>query len=300
MRRFSKNMKDTLNGRWLHEYIKTGQSRLTHPDHIPEETLKGLTVGILDRAFLDEPLVDMLSNGFRMNLINSLCDLPHGLDVAFRPIDRLLAESQVVLYDHRTLPVQYRAALDAREYLSKVDAANVVPTRRSLRGLTLGIVGMGRIGSRVAQIARQGFGMNVQYFSRTRKGDLERTLGVRSACLDEVLTTSDIVSVHLPHHGTDDFLSSDRIRQIRRGTTVVNASVGNVIGDETLLLERFEAGDLQGYIDVYRTLPPRLKLRALRGSLTATYRLGWRTKSTIGLKTHKLLTNLESARSPAV
>ena len=297
VRLFSKNVKDTLNGRWLHEYIKTGQRRLTHPDEIPEETLKGLTVGILDKSITDRPLVEMLSDGFRMNVIYSRCDRPHDLDLAFRPVDQLLAESQILVYDGQDLPAEYRRVIDSRSYLSKVDVADVPPGGRSLRGRTLGIVGLGRIGSRVAQIATQGFGMDVQYFSRTPKPELDRSLGLRQSGLHEVLTTSDIVTFHLPHHGADDFVSAELIRQIPDGTTVVNASVGNVIEDETLLLKRFGNGELHGYVDVYRTLPPRAELRAARKSLTATYRLGWRTKSTVGLKTHKLLTKIEAVAS---
>jgi lactate dehydrogenase-like 2-hydroxyacid dehydrogenase len=292
VRRFSRNNKDTLDGRWLHEYIKTGRRQMTCPDEIPEETLKGLTVGVLDRDILDEPLVRALAHGFRMNLTSSLTDHAHSLDVAFRPIDELLAESRVLVYNDASLPAQYRSAVDSRSYLSKVDVADVSPVRRSLRGRTLGIVGLGRIGGRVAQIARAGFGMNVQYATRTPKPELDRGLGLRAANLDEVLTTSDIVTFHLPHHGAENFVTADMIRKIPDGTTVLNVSVGNVIEDESLLLKRFAAGELRGYLDVYRTLPPRAELRAIRDSLTATYRLGWRTKSTVGLKTHKLLTKI--------
>lgn len=294
VRLFSKNVKDTLDGRWLHEYIKTGQRRLTHPDDISEETLKGLTVGILDKTVLDKHLVEMLSDGFRMNLIYSLFDHAHSLDVAFRPIDQLLAESQVLIYNDCVLPAEHRRAVAARSYLSKINTENVAANEGSLRGLTLGIIGLGRIGSRVAQIASQGFGMNVQYFSRTPKHDLDKRLGLWSKSLEDVLTTSDILSFHLPHHGTENFLSAELVRKIPDGTTVVNVSVGNILEDESIFLTRFGAGDLRGYVDVYKSLPPRAELRAMRESLTATYRLGWRTKSTVGLKTHKLLSKIEA------
>ncbi|HEY6803078.1 MAG TPA: NAD(P)-dependent oxidoreductase [Pyrinomonadaceae bacterium] len=293
VRLFSKNAKDTLDGRWLHEYIKTGQRRLTHPDEIPEETLKGLTVGILDKDAVDESLVQILSDGLRMNLIYSLSDQMHSLDVAFRPINQLLTESQVLIYNSNTLPPEHRSAVEQNKYLAKIDTANLESTRRSLRGLTLGVVGLGRIGSRVAQIARHGFDMNVQYYSRTPKPELDKSLGLKSASLEEVLTTSDIISFHLPHHGSEDFITPEVIRSIPNGTTVVNASVGSIIEDESVFLSRFAAGELRGYVDVYKTLPPRSELRAMRDSLTATYRLGWRTKSTVGLKTHKLLSKIQ-------
>lgn len=293
IRLFNKNVKDTIDGRWLHEYIKTGQRRLSHPDDIPEETLKGLTVGILDKDAINASLVQLLSDGLRMNLIYSLSDQYHCLDVAFRPVDQLLTESQVLIYNSKTLPPEHRRAVEERKYFAKIDTAELVPTRRSLRGLTLGIVGLGRIGSRVAQIARQGFDMNVQYYSRTPKPDLEKAFGLKSTTLEEVLTTSDIISFHLPHHGSENFITPEVIRSIPNGTTVVNASVGSIIEDESVFLSRFGAGELRGYVDVYKTLPPRSELRAMRDSLTATYRLGWRTKSTVGLKTHKLLSKIQ-------
>jgi len=293
IRRFNRNAKDTLDGRWLHEYIKTGQRLITRPEEIPEETLKGLTAGVIAKDVLDGPLVRMLSDGLRMNVIYSLADHEHSLDVAFRPIDQLLTECQVLIYDSRTLPAQHRETVNARSYLSTIDVAEPATPRRSLRGRTLGIVGLGRIGSRVAQIARQGFGMDVQYASRTRKPELEAGLGLRAASLDDVLTTSDIVTFHLPHHGAEDFVTAEMIAKIPDGTTVLNASVGCVMEDESLLLKRCAAGELEGYLDVYRTLPPRVELRTARNFLTATYRLGWRTKSTVGLKTHKLLSKIE-------
>jgi len=293
VRLFRKNVKDTLDGRWLHEYIKTGQRLLTSPDQIPEETLKGLTVGVLDPGVLTPCLVRMLAAGFRMNVIYSLFDRAHSLDLGFRPVERLVKESDVLVYDSRTLPSEYRSLL-ALPYLVSVDVAALSGPGPSLAGKTLGIVGLGRIGSRVAQIARQGFGMDVQYFSRTRKPALEDQLGIRPASLAKVMSSSDVISLHLPHHGADGFVSADLIRQIPNETMVVNASVGNVIADERFLLKRFDAGEIYGYLDVYQALPPRLELRTLTDTVTATYRLGWRTKSTVGLKTHKLLTKLST------
>ncbi|MGY5055123.1 2-hydroxyacid dehydrogenase [Streptomyces sp. 900105755] len=299
VRHFSRNNKDCLDGRWLHEYIKTGQRKLEHPDEIREETLKGLTLGVLTPDGLDDAFVRILSHGFRTNVIYSLFDHPHGLNIAFRPIDQLLTESHALVYDSRTLPAECRPALVSGRYLAAVDIAELDMRRETLRGRTLGIVGLGRIGSRVAQIARDGFGMQVQYATRTPKPELDDSLGLRPTSLDNVLTGSDIISFHLPHHGADNFVTADMIRRIPDGTTVVNASVGNVIEDERLLFKRIGAGELRGYIDVYRTLPPRAELRGAKEYLTATYRLGWRTKSTVGLKTHKLLTKIAAGARPA-
>jgi gluconate 2-dehydrogenase len=179
-----------------------------------------------------------------------------------------------------------------------VDVAELDPRRRLLQGRRLGIVGLGRIGSRVAQIAVDGFGMEVAYTSRTPNPELERRFGMTEVPLGELIATSDIISLHLPHHGAEDFMTRELIQQIPAGTTLVNCSVGSVIADENALLDRCEKGELRAYLDVYRTLPPKERLRAATANVLGTYRLGWRTKATVGLKTHKLLTKLECQPQP--
>src|SRR3984885_3645847 len=67
-----------------------------------------------------------------------------------------------------------------------------------LKGRTLGIVGLGTIGKKTARLA-QAFGMNVQYYDTVRlTEDRADALGVRFALFEEVLRTSDIVSLHVP------------------------------------------------------------------------------------------------------
>jgi D-3-phosphoglycerate dehydrogenase len=69
---------------------------------------------------------------------------------------------------------------------------------RDLLGKRLGLVGLGRIGSRVARIAGHGFGMTVAYTGPHRKLDLEAALGAEFLAKDELLATSDVVSLHRP------------------------------------------------------------------------------------------------------
>lgn len=298
IRRFSSNVKDALGGRWYHEYVKTGQLRIDSPDGIPGETLKGVTVGLLGPELSSNDLVDIVARGFRMNLVYGIADGPHSLDATYRPVDDLLAESQILVYDSRSLPTNLKARIETGAYLSRVDVAELNPQRRPLQGRRLGIIGLGRIGSRVAQIAVDGFGMEVSYTSRTPKPELERRFGLTEMPLDELITTSDIISLHLPHHGAEEFMTRELIQKIPAGTTLVNCSVGSVIADENALLDRCEQGELCAFLDVYRTLPPKERLRAAGDSVLATYRLGWRTKATVGLKTHKLLTKLELQPQP--
>jgi len=293
VRKFNKNCRDTLRGSWIHEYIKVGNLKLSSSEEIKEETLKGLTVGLLVDDNLKEDLLKIATRGFRMNAIYSLGDLPHALDIAYRPADNLLKESHVVIYDSRSVNEKIRDKINHSNYLSTIDIAKIVPVGESLMNKRIGIIGLGRIGGRVAQIAKDGFDMDVSYFSKIRRLDLEERYNLHFKHLYKILKDSEIITFHLPHIGAEKFITKKIIDMIPPGTTIVNTSVGNIFEDQSYLLSRFKKNDLKGYLDVYETLPPRKELQKRKEYLIATYRLGWRTKSTVGLKTHKLITHLE-------
>ncbi len=122
-----------------------------------------------------------------------------------------------------------------------------------LRGKSLGIVGMGRIGTAVAQRARA-FGLNIHYFSRNRRPPgVEDPLGATYwADLDQMLEAVDIVSLHTPHtRETFHILSSQRIRAMKPGSFVVNVSRPELL-DEPALLDAIEQGHLAGAaLDVF-------------------------------------------------
>lgn len=132
-----------------------------------------------------------------------------------------------------------------------------------LRGKALGIVGMGRIGTAVAQRARA-FGLNIHYFSRNRRPPgVEEPLGATYwPELEPMLETVDIVSLHTPlTRDTANILSSDRLERMKPGAYVLNVSRPELI-DEMALVERIEAGRLAGAaLDVFdnrRGINPRL------------------------------------------
>jgi glyoxylate reductase len=124
---------------------------------------------------------------------------------------------------------------------------------RRLRGKTLGIVGMGRIGTAVATRARA-LGLNIQYFSRHRRPpQVEEPLGaVYRQRLDEMLGDVDIVSLHTPlTRDTVRILDAEQLARLRPDAFVVNVSRSELI-DETALIARIEDGLLAGAaLDVF-------------------------------------------------
>jgi D-3-phosphoglycerate dehydrogenase len=127
-----------------------------------------------------------------------------------------------------------------------------------LMGLKLGLVGMGRIGRRVARIASQGFEMRVSSFDPGLSDSDFLELGVRRVKdLDALLQESDVVSLHVPlapqtHH----LVNWERLKLMKRGAILVNAGRGGLV-DEAALLEVLQSGHLLGAgIDVFEHEPP--------------------------------------------
>lgn len=157
----------------------------------------------------------------------------------------------------------------------------------TLEGKTIGIIGMGRIGQKVAQIAKYGFGMNVIYTSRTRKEDLEKNQEYKYVNLDEVMN-SDIISVHLPPNAPRGLIDAEKIKKIKDGAIFVNTSVGHVVDQEALFSE-LKTGRISAYLDVYDGLPPRHILKELQNNLLSTYRAGWYTRDSVTRKGEKFI-----------
>jgi glyoxylate reductase len=132
-----------------------------------------------------------------------------------------------------------------------------------LRGKSLGIVGMGRIGSAVATRART-FGLYIHYYSRNRRPPaVEQPLEATYwASLDDMLAEVDIVSLHTPHtRDTYHILDKARLGRMRQDAFVVNVSRSELI-DEVALIEAIENGHLSGAaLDVFENregINPRL------------------------------------------
>ncbi|MFX1367789.1 MAG: 2-hydroxyacid dehydrogenase [Promethearchaeota archaeon] len=123
---------------------------------------------------------------------------------------------------------------------------------------TLGIIGMGRIGSAVARRAA-GFSMRVIYYSRT-ENDLtrliEKQVGAERVDMDYLLQESDIISIHVPLTAdTTNLIGSKELSMMKKRCVLVNTSRGAVV-DEDALYKALLNGDIQAAgLDVFREEP---------------------------------------------
>lgn len=108
-------------------------------------------------------------------------------------------------------------------------------------GSTLGIIGLGRIGRQVAQRAR-GFEMRILYHNRRRNLEAEATLGVEYCSLDELLSSSDFVTLNCPlTNETRGLIGAAQLRKMKRTAVLVNLARGGVV-DHTALCEALQTG----------------------------------------------------------
>jgi len=124
-------------------------------------------------------------------------------------------------------------------------------TGRTLSNRRLGILGLGRHGSKVAHIASTAFNMEVVAWNR-RENAYEKSDGFKRLPLDELLETSDVVSVHLQlSEESIGLINKDRLTKMKPGAILINTSRGSIV-DENALIEVLRNGRLAGAgLDVF-------------------------------------------------
>ncbi|MFH1402167.1 MAG: NAD(P)-dependent oxidoreductase, partial [Patescibacteria group bacterium] len=104
-----------------------------------------------------------------------------------------------------------------------------------LAGKTLGVIGTGKIGKHLIKIAK-GFDMEVVAFDVHADEDYAEKMGFKYVDFDELLSSSDIISLHIPYNsGTHHIINKNNISKIKKGAMIINTSRGGVIETEALV-----------------------------------------------------------------
>lgn len=151
-----------------------------------------------------------------------------------------------------------RRLVEAAEFVKQGNWKTWSPmllTGPDICGSTLGVIGMGRIGEAVIRRAK-GFDMNILYYNRNRKADVEQKLGVTYAPMDELLRRSDFVVILTPltpetHH----LISQRELSLMKPSAVLINTSRGPVV-DEKALQEALDRKMIWGAgLDVFEKEP---------------------------------------------
>lgn len=129
-----------------------------------------------------------------------------------------------------------------------------LPMSNDPNGKLLGIVGMGGIG-RALCVRAKALGMKVQYYNRNRLAP-ELEGGATYVSFDELLSTSDVVSLNLPLNAkTKHTMGKAQFEQMKKSAVLINTARGGVV-DEKALVAALESGDIAGCgLDVYENEP---------------------------------------------
>ena len=130
-----------------------------------------------------------------------------------------------------------------------------------MSGKTLGVLGLGRIGSRVAEHGAKGFGMKVLYYDIKRNEAFEKEYGAEFRETPEaLLREADFVSVHVPLlPATRHLINAERLALMKKTAILVNTSRGPVV-DEAALVEALKNGTIRAAaLDVFENEPKLAK-----------------------------------------
>jgi len=150
-----------------------------------------------------------------------------------------------------------------------------------LAGATLGVVGLGRLGSRVAEIGLA-FGMDVMAWSQNLQSETAQARGVRAVSKDELFRTADVITIHLQlSERTRGLITKDDLALLKPTSYIVNTSRGPIIDEEALLAALWR-GQLAGAgLDVFdvEPLPTDHPLRSAPRTLLTPH-IGYATDGT--------------------
>ena len=151
----------------------------------------------------------------------------------------------------------------------------------ALHGQTLSILGLGRLGSRMASIGRA-FGMEVLAWSQNLTAERAEAAGARLVAKDELFARADVLTIHLVlGERSRGLVGAAELRRMKPSAVLINTSRGPIV-DEAALIAALERPDIRGAgLDVYdrEPLPPDHPLRRL-GNVVLTPHLGYVTEGT--------------------
>jgi phosphoglycerate dehydrogenase-like enzyme len=168
---------------------------------------------------------------------------------------------------------------------------------RDLLGSTLGVIGLGRLGSQVAKLG-QGFGMDVLAWSHNLTRERAGEVGVSPVSKDELLRRADFVTIHLRlSDRTVGLIGRDELALMRPDAYLVNTSRGPIV-DETALLEAVRSKVIAGAaLDVFdqEPLPPDHPFRT-EPRILATPHIGYVTRESYQVFYEGVVESIEAWR----
>jgi D-3-phosphoglycerate dehydrogenase len=231
---------------------------ILHREIVDADALVIRTAGIIDSAVMDAaPRLRVIGrHGVGYDQVDVAAATAHGIQVVYTPgaNTEAVAEHAIAFLIglSKQFPLHMTSLLEGR-YNERTKYVG-----RDLLGRTIGIIGFGRIGKRVGEIAKIAFGMTVLFTDIVEPPtESVSRAGARRVELDELLRTSEYITLHVPlDESTRRMIDRQALAKMRPDAILLNTCRGPVV-DEEAVAEALDAGKLWGYgADVYDVEPP--------------------------------------------
>lgn len=204
------------------------------------------------------------------NVINSLQDLKM-ISVAFTGVDHIdldaCQENDIVVSNapgystHSVAELAIGLMVNVMRNMNKCDVAVRNSKTRSgligneIHGKTLGIIGTGSIGTRVAEIGKA-FGCELIAYSRS-ESEKAKELGIKYVSIEELFEKSDIISLHVPHTPeTEGMIDANLINKMKESAIFINTARGPIVDSQALATALNEEKIAGAGVDVFEMEPP--------------------------------------------
>ena len=163
-----------------------------------------------------------------------------------------------------------------------------------IKGKNFGVIGLGNIGRRTAEIAKA-FGANVRYWSRNRRESEEKILGIQYMDVNSLIQTSDFITLNISFAPeTRDFLDGERINLIKKGSILINPSPMELINFDALV-KRLNKNDMTFIFDHSDEVEPKqLNIFKKFSNCIIHLPIGFTTKEAFATKQESFAKNIES------
>ncbi|MEN6617958.1 MAG: D-2-hydroxyacid dehydrogenase [Rikenellaceae bacterium] len=276
----------------------------TSPEEVTER-IKNADVVIVNKVLIGKTAIDAASN---LKLICVAATGMNNVDISYAnsmgiPVKNAVAYSTEsvaqITFSHilgLVCNLQYfDRTVKSGEYSKSKHFTCTDRTFFELKGKNFGIIGMGTIGKRVAEIATM-FGARVSYYSTN---GVPHCKEYPSLSLDELLAKSDIISIHAPlNDKTKNLISLEQLKRMKTSAFIVNMGRGGIINEEDLV-KALNFDIIAGAaVDVYEKEPipsdhPYLKIKDTEKIILSPH-IGWASKEARELLIDMIAANIKS------
>lgn len=235
--------------KWEEKYVKDKLTK--YPNLVSNFSTKPLNKKLLTSIKDSDILAIFIYSNITKDILDRLPKLKFitTMSTGFDHIDldeckkRKIAVSNVPFYSENTVAEHTMALLLS---LSRKIPLSIDKTRRydftldnlrgfDLKGKTLGLIGFGHIGQHVARMAK-GFEMNIIVYDPKPNKNLEKKFNIKYVKFDELLSKSDVISLHAPYNeSTHHLINKDNIKLIKKRACLINTARGGLVETDALM-----------------------------------------------------------------